>query len=211
MSVKKSVTVTNRQQLVDLNGEMTNFDLTFTATSRNNESFEILVVDQTTLDNNPNLEYKRANGTISGNIVSDKNLYQNYFLCIKAEQPCEVDIVIDKKEIAPKTESTSLPGTNPNMSSNKVLPHATTPQRPEGTNWKMVIIVGLVLGGSVLLYFMYMKKKESSTSPAGSEIKASPVASSTQSSPSPSVPANNYGFKKPNESLIARLNSIPMK
>ena len=92
MSVKKTLSLTSRQQLIDLNEETTNFDLTFKAKSLDNSHFDVLVVDQTTLDNNPNLEYKRAKGEISGNIISDKNVYQNYFLCLKSEKPCDVEI-----------------------------------------------------------------------------------------------------------------------
>lgn len=102
---------TNRQthqvgkikKLIDLNGDTTNFDITFRVASRNKEPFELLVVDQTTLDNTPNLEYKKVdNGAISGNIVHDKNVYQNYFLILKAENPCDCDVEITKKEL-PKT------------------------------------------------------------------------------------------------------------
>ena len=94
----------NHKQLIDLNGDTVNFDITFTVTaSEENASFDVLVVDQTTLDNNPSLEYKKAKGIISGNLISDKNVYQNYFLILKADTPCNVTVEIDKKEIEPNS------------------------------------------------------------------------------------------------------------
>lgn len=95
----KTYSLTPMKQLIDLNGDITNFDLTFTATTKDGSPFDLLVVDQTTLDSNPSLEYKKAQGTISGNIISDKGVYQNYFLLIKSETPCECDVSIDLKEI----------------------------------------------------------------------------------------------------------------
>ena len=62
-----------RKQLIDLNQDSVNFDLTFKVTCHTNDTlFNLLVVDQTTLDNNGELKYKEVKNTISGNIISDK-------------------------------------------------------------------------------------------------------------------------------------------
>ena len=74
MATRKTYSVSNVKQLIDLNGSSTNFDISFKVTSRNKEPFHMLVVDQTTLDNNPNLQYKHVEGgEISGNLKNDKN------------------------------------------------------------------------------------------------------------------------------------------
>jgi hypothetical protein len=65
------------KQLIDLNGDLTNFNLTFNVESSNGSEFEAIVVDQATLDNNASLDYKKAPGSISGSIIADKNVYQN--------------------------------------------------------------------------------------------------------------------------------------
>ena len=155
MSVKKILSVTSGQQLIDLNEETTNFDLTFTAKSLDNSHFDVLVVDQTTLDNNPKLEFKRAKGAISGNIISDKNVYQNYFLCLKAEKPCDVEIVINKKEIQPRPmpkEPIKPVFNNP--------PPINSPKKESKTNWKLIFIVIIILGVSGAAYYIYNKKKK---------------------------------------------------
>lgn len=162
MTTPNSYSLTNRQQLVDLNGEMTNFNLTFTVTSKKNESFDVLVVDQTTLDNQPKLDFKRANGTISGNIIADKNVYQNYFLCLKADKPCDVDVTIDLKEVPPQPQQ---PPQQQIQQSDSIPTGQAKPQqlvkanKSEGINWKFILIVIIVVGGGALLWYMYNRKE----------------------------------------------------
>ena len=184
MSVKKTLSLTSRQQLIDLNEETTNFDLTFTAKSLDNSHFDVLVVDQSTLDNNPSLEYKRAKGVISGNIISDKNVYQNYFLCLKSEKPCDVEIIIDKKKIHPRLEQSmgqqpmgqqsmrqqqmgqqsmrqQPMGQQPmGQQSFRSTPSINPPSKPSNTNWKVIFIFIVILGAIGVFYYMYNKKKQ---------------------------------------------------
>lgn len=149
-TTKKTYTLGKIKQLIDLNGDSVNFDLTFNVTGKDNSPFSILVVDQTTLDNSPELQYKEANGTMSGNIVADKNVYQNYFLILKSDTPCQVDVELIKKEL-PRT-----PDPPPNK---KVISVDTS------ENWfstKTIMIVVSCLIAVVLLYYMYNKKEENS-------------------------------------------------
>ena len=88
-NTKKTTHVLGKiKQLIDLNGDSINFNLNFKVQSKDNSPFHVLVVDQDTLDNTPSLEYKEAKGSISGNIVADKNKYQNYYLILKSDNPC---------------------------------------------------------------------------------------------------------------------------
>jgi hypothetical protein len=168
MSIKKILSVTSRQQLIDLNEETTNFDLTFTAKSLDNSHFDVLVVDQTTLDNNPKLEFKRAKGVISGNIISDNNVYQNYFLCLKAEKQCDVEILINKKEIQPRPKQpikpvfNSAPKHHPTShpTSHPTPPPINSPSKENKTNWKLIFLVIIILGASGAAYYIYNKKKK---------------------------------------------------
>ena len=102
---KYVVNVNKIKQLVDLNKHYTNFNLRFKAVSQNQEDFYAAVVDQTTIDNVPDTEiqYKLANGSISGNVSSDKNVYQNHFLILKSENPITVEVEIELKEL-PNTQ-----------------------------------------------------------------------------------------------------------
>jgi hypothetical protein len=94
----KHITINNMKTLVDINGDDINFDIDFKVTSKNKEPFFISVVDQKTLDNQEDLEYKEVDdGFIAGNVKNTKNVYQNYFLCLKSisdsEIQCNIEII----------------------------------------------------------------------------------------------------------------------
>ena len=239
MTTQNSYSLTNRQHLVDLNGEMTNFNLTFTVTSKNNESFDVLVVDQTTLDNQPKLDFKRANGTISGNIIADKNVYQNYFLCLKADKPCDVTVTIDLKEIPPQLPPPQQPAQPAqSMATGQAKPQQLVKaKKSEGINWKFVLIVIIVVGGGALLWYMYNRKETKNKPQTTQEISDTqpsvenvPVPTPPTLSPQPEVaePSVEVTPAKPpvapvmsqgssfmssatRSSLIDRLNSLPLK
>ena len=182
---KNTYTLTPQNQLIDLNGDLVNFDLTFSAVSKDGTPFNAVVVDQHTLDNNPQLEHKIAeNGSIGGNIISDKNHYQNFFLVLKAhEKPCEVEVTIDKKSIQPNIPQ-------------QVPEQAPTQQQKSGSSmWKWVlIIVALLLLGFLIWQQFGSKKKESTPT------KLPQIASDTPSQLTPPPAMNN--------DLIARLNKL---
>lgn len=147
------------KQLIDLNGDSTNFDLKFNVTCEDDTPFQVLVVDQTTLDNNPELEYKETKNSISGNIVADKNIYQNYFLILKSEKPCNVDVELIKNEL-PKTPE-QLPiqgnvhGNLPDFHKRSVSIPTTPP-----FNWTKILLIGIVvIGGVALLWYLYKRKQ----------------------------------------------------
>jgi hypothetical protein len=214
---------TNRQthqvgkikKLIDLNGDTTNFDITFRVASRNKEPFDILVVDQTTLDNNPSLEYKKVeNGAISGNVIQDKNVYQNYFIILKADNACECDVEIIKKEL-PKT--TQPP---PQLPQGPQGPPQPTPsplrsgKKPEnGFSWvKILLIIGAIVALGIGLYLYSKKSKgednakpnETKTGPpeAGFRFYSPPKSSASHGSP----PKGEAGGK--GHDLLARLKRL---
>lgn len=113
------------------------------------------------MDNNPNLDYKHVeNGSMSGNIISDKNIYENYYLCIKSEKNCEVEVTIDKKEIPANIPPPLVPKdhqytrTQPSFNMN-----GSHPIKPSTTNWKLILIVIILICGGLYLYYLYNKKK----------------------------------------------------
>lgn len=161
MSETKTYTLGKIKQLIDLNGDTTNFNLTFKVTCHDNTPFNVLVVDQTTLDNSPELEYKEAVKEMSGNIVADKNIYQNYFLILKSETPCVVDVQIDKKPL-PITPNFPINDLHPTSTINKKV-HSQLSNNitsPNGfINWKkigLIVLVCLIAGG--VLWYLYKRK-----------------------------------------------------
>jgi hypothetical protein len=163
-----TLSLNNIKQLVDLNSDTINFDIAFTITSKNREPFDMLVVDQTTLDNNPSLEYKKVeNGVISGSVRNDKNVYQNFFLLLKADNPCDCSIEIKKTELPKSKEQPQL-----------LSPPAA--EKSEGIPWGKIAIVFLVIGGLGYGLSLLAKKHSGSSSGGGGvgiHASASPMAS----------------------------------
>ena len=149
-SVEKTYTLNKIQQLVDLNGDTTNFDLTFTVLAKDNSSFEALVIDQKTLDSGDEIQFKKAEGTISGNIVTDNGVYQNYFLILKSDKPSECVVTIDKKEI-PERQETVLPS--------HLLKAQDTSSQSFFTTRNIIICLAII-GLLVFLYYYFNTKKE---------------------------------------------------
>jgi len=169
MSVKLPVKVGKTKQLIDINGDSTNFDATFRVVSLNKEPFELLVVDQTTLDNNVDLEHKKVTeGEISGRVVHDKNVKQNYFLILKADKDCDCEVSIERRDL-PKT----------------VAPppqQVQTPPPPvgEGTSWfAVVLVLGLVIVVGVAVYWFFFRKKEGVEDPPSPSSRSGVVGSAS--------------------------------
>lgn len=136
------------RQLIDLNGETVNFEANFKVVCDSKEPFEILVVSQTDLDSNPNIEYKKVYGEISGQIRYDKNVYQNHYIILKSENPCVCTVHIDKKEL-PKTEE------------KKVIIEKPEKEKEAGINWmKILFFAGVVIAVGFALYYFSRKKPE---------------------------------------------------
>lgn len=148
----KTYSIGKIKQLIDLNGDSINFDIQFKVTSKNKEPFDMLVVDQTTLDNNPTLEYKKVDkGEISGNIVHDKNIYQNYFIILKADNLCECNVEIIKKELPKTAIVESLPS--------KSIVDKTN----NNFNWiNIILIAGVVIILVVSIYMFYWRTSTTS-------------------------------------------------
>jgi len=160
---KKTYTLGKIKQLIDLNGDSTNFDLSFTITCQDETPFQILVVDQTTLDNTPELQYKQVTKTISGNIVNDKNVYQNYFLILKSDTPCMVDVELVKKDL-PKTPDSAMGGVGDGIGEMPLTAptrRVSTPP-PSSIDWKKIGLIALVvIAGLCLLWWLYKRKSNS--------------------------------------------------
>lgn len=155
---KTNIQVTKIKQLIDLNGDKTNFDLTFNVKSANKESFEAIVVSQSQLDSGIDLDYKKVtNGIISGNIINDKNVYQNYFLLLKSDNPIDCEVEINIKEIEPqKMVETSIDDNYQNT-----LLKSDNSRENSVFNWKNIFTGIIIIFGIILLYYLYNKSSSS--------------------------------------------------
>lgn len=196
---KRTYSVNNIKQLIDLNDDLTNFDISFTVTSQTGQPFDILVVDQTTLDNNPDLEYKKVtDGRISGSVRNDKGVYQNYFLILRSDNPTTCDVEISKKEIPKAVQQPKM-----------VQQRAQPPPKKEQTSWtKVALIVGVVLAGGFVLYWL-SKKKSSSEDTTGENNQTGFKFYEPSYSPSLNGSANGSSHGSPNGSELNSLIASP--
>lgn len=178
------------KQLIDLNGQITNFDLNFSAVSNDSSEFYAVVVDQTTLDNNPTPDYKKVKGKISGNIVADKGVYQNYFLLLKANNPCDCEVTVDIREIPKNTDLEKRLAQNEQISRQTQRTQAIESFNQERSNENsrkkgMLFVIALLLIFGILLYF-YFKSKSGDPSVIKKSVDFISETGSVNPSPSPS-------------------------
>ncbi len=106
------------KQLIDLNNDLLNFSVKFSVKTEG--KFQIVVVDQTTLDNNSKIDWKDADNELSGNLISNKNKLNNFFLMLRSDdrKKCIVDIELTEVEpdLTPNTPNINKRNTPPRSS-----------------------------------------------------------------------------------------------
>ena len=96
----KTYNVNQFKQLIELNETKTNFDINFEIKSKDNRPFKALVISESDLNSGNPIKYQDvAGGYISGNVNSDKGIFQTYFLLLKSDEPTECDVTLDIKDI----------------------------------------------------------------------------------------------------------------
>ncbi|HIB78602.1 MAG TPA: hypothetical protein EYO58_13575 [Flavobacteriales bacterium] len=89
-----TITLASQKQLVDLNEDRTVFDIEVSVIAEDTASkFEAVIINQTELDNG-DINYQIHQGGMEARLVNNKNIYQNYFLCIRGEKGKKVNVTI---------------------------------------------------------------------------------------------------------------------
>lgn len=149
------------KKLIDLNGNMTNFELNFTVSNKDNKEFNIIVVDQTSLDSGLELEYKKVKGSINGNLVADKNIYQNYFLILKADEECDCEVTLDINELPEQITKEQEEIEEINETQHK--PSLRSSSNNKKFNWlsiKRILLIICLLFSIYCVYHFYFRKNE---------------------------------------------------
>jgi hypothetical protein len=204
---KSRLTLENRHQLIDLNKEYVNFDITFECRSVDaTKDFEIIVVNQEQLNtiDLTNLTMKKTKGGyISGNIVADENKYQNYFLILRSftEEPVDVDLEIKIKLIEPKqTDPQQFPQSQqvppplaeqPTPDFNDTFLPCQSPPAKRG-NLVLIVIGFLIIGGAIGYYFW--SKKNQNTRLMNLDEDAHSVYSESSASSKSSASSDDRGI-----------------
>lgn len=230
MSVSKLINLTNLQQLIDLNQDLTNFKLEFKILSENNTPFNAVVASQAKLDSGEPLEFKNVeNGSISGNIIADNGIKQNYYLVLKSEVPTKCKLEINIEEIPMNEKYNQEQEMNNNKEFEKYM-HAHGAKSIETSFFssKTFLFLSILVGALVIYYLFYVKQNNigvnTSTSinneimPQMDTISQNEVTTSlpsiepvvTPSVVTPSVTATSIEgiFSEKNSRLLSKLNDI---
>ena len=223
MTSKEVISIGKTKRLIDLNKSYTNFKLTFNVVSENQDEFFLAVVDQKTLDEvaDSDIEYKMVNGYLSGSVVSDKNIYQNYFLILKSENPMSVTVQIDIEELPKTIQQRAAPN---QQKFNKIIPGMKSSGWFDSLTTSQIIVIVGVVGVLVFLYFKYGKKEEQSVVsesrslvssdlvPKSSFVPASPASSASSASLASSARSSSRSMSSNgssrDEPLIERLKKL---
>lgn len=151
----KTYNVNRMKQLIDLNGDSINFDIHFKVYSTDKKPFDLVVVDQATLDNTPILPYQKVEtGEIEGQVVQDKNVFQSHYIVLKSDEPCTCVVETFKKEL-PKTVEQTKPKIPVKPLTNNIINTNQT-----SYPWGKILLVVLVLGIGAYFFFFYNKSEE---------------------------------------------------
>ncbi len=168
MTSVKTYSVSNKIQLIDINHDMINFKVEFELSS--DKPFYALIVDQDTLDNTEiqNIEFRYIENSISGEVVSDKNTYQNYYVVLRSETPTEVRVQFittplpDYIEHSPTEyqqqppQQQHSPQQQPPVPEKEVQEQAQAQQK-NTWNFKNILMLIFVIAILLFLYYYYFK------------------------------------------------------
>ena len=75
-----TITVDKRQRIIDLNKDIKNFILNFQIKEKDNKEFFMQILSQKQLDNEniDDLDMKLVDGSISGTVEHNEDIYENY-------------------------------------------------------------------------------------------------------------------------------------
>jgi hypothetical protein len=149
----KSLTLDKIKQLVDINGDLTNFKATIQVSPASSDEYEVAFVNQTILDNAEDFSYQTKSGPFSYSFESLDDMYQNHFLCLKSKSPLPVEVSIDATELPTTTVK------------NRVEPPAPVPVIQETPFyrklWFKCFVLAVIL---VIVYWIYTRYFEKSDS-----------------------------------------------
>lgn len=230
MSVSKLINLTNLQQLIDLNQDLTNFKLEFKILSENNTPFNAVVASQAKLDSGEPLEFKNVeNGSISGNIIADNGIKQNYYLVLKSEVPTKCKLEINIEEIPMNEKYNQEQEMNNNKEFEKYM-HAHGAKSVETSFFssKTFLFLSILVGALVIYYLFYVKQNNigvNTSTSINNEImpqmdtisqnevitslpSIEPVVTPSVVTPNVTAPSTEGIFSEKNSRLLSKLNDI---
>lgn len=204
-SIQETYEIGQIMKLIDLNENVTNFEIDFQVSSDNNAEFYMAIIDQATLDEG-DLEYKNIKGAINGNIRNDKNEYHSYMMALKADNPCKISV---------KTNFQRLPDNIPQDIPTPDPPPTPSPPpvKKSSISWKYIIIGIVVVVGLFLLYYFYTHGDSNSNNNKYTSYKYNSKSFNPSLSPSVQVPGSSLtsNLNTGSYDIFEKLRNLPLK
>jgi hypothetical protein len=119
--LNRTLDLSTHQQLVDLNGEIVNFHVSYTVTSTNDKPFQMAVVEQEQLDSGIPTQFKTVSSVVQNELSNTDGKYKNYYIALKSQEPdTSVRVEIQKTDITSqmmKADRDDAPKPKPNIKS----------------------------------------------------------------------------------------------
>ena len=225
--IKNTYKIGKLQQLIDLNQDITNFKAEFKVSCKTDKPFMMLVTSQSQLDdpNVNNLEFKEVKGYIGGNIIADKNIFQNYFVVLKSDddQEVELEVILEPlpdnipQQQQHQQQQQPQPQHPSQQTSNIIKPPEPQPRK---NFLKSKYFIWILVGVAVLalLYLLYTSYYNSSSEKGHSPSPSRSIRSidnSPRHTPKPSpahTPVHSpVRARSSPSSIISRLKSTRIK
>lgn len=157
----KSLTLDKLKQLVDINGDLTNFRAFVKIIPKEEKVYEFAFVSQTILDN-ADISYQTHKGPFQHVLEINDNLYQNHFLCLRALSPLDVDVIIQLEEIPTQIATPKFNNaTMPEVADNQIIsPEIVSEEKFYHQMWFKVFIGCVVAIAGILIYKYYFTKSD---------------------------------------------------
>lgn len=180
MNRSEKVVIDSIKKLIPINGDLTNFSADVGITASTDEPFLVAIVSQAMLETQTELPYKSVSKQVKFSVRNDNNVYQPYFVVLKAEAPQEVLITINLQEtplsstgacssqqamgaygtaMVPPPNTTVLGATNGSGNGNGgAVVTASNDVYVWYTDWRIWLGVAIII--AILLWYWYGKKRE---------------------------------------------------
>ena len=160
-SISKKVTIDKKLTLLDLNENVTNFNMKFSLNSENmKDIFYMVITTQDDLDEGKEMEFKQVDGEISGEFSNYDNKYKNYILCLKSDSPVEVNVATNI-EIIPDVvpyDNNNIKSSEENYSFNN---NSDKTENSSSRKLKIIISIVILFAGIGVIYYFSRKTTES--------------------------------------------------
>lgn len=145
--IQNTYDVSRMKTLIDLSGHYDNYRLDFRLSS--NAPFSAVVLSQSTLDTteDANLDFVYVESELEGEVVSDTQVTEPYYLILKSAKPCKVNVTFQFTEL-PREKPQHV--TEP--SDVYVAPHAPQPSTFTSIHVFYIILLLFAIAVGYLVY-----------------------------------------------------------